>query len=270
MTTNALAPAALTAPSPPSPFGAAVRAEWIKLRSVRATPIALVISIAAAVTLALLNSLSDVRAWDEMTPGDRLAYDPASTALIGVLFCSLVLGAMGVRVITSEYATGMIRTTMTAIPSRPHVVLSKLVVVAGATAGVGLCANVIGFLVGQAVLSQEHIGVTIAERDSIAAVVLGALAVASFAAAGLGIGVIVRRASIANILIALVVIGGQIVGTAIPAASQRFLPFNALQATVTINRNDDLLSPVQALGFIVGYAAIALCGAIFVIRRRDV
>jgi len=66
------------------------------------------------------------------------------------------------------------------------------------------------------------------------------------------------------------VIGGQLVGTAIPASSQRFLPFNALQATVTVERSDDLLSPVVALGFIVGYAVIAVAVGAALLQRRDV
>ena len=75
---------------------------------------------------------------------------------------------------------------------------------------------------------------------------------------------------ITGFLMAHVVIGGSLVGQAIPTSSQRYLPFSALQATVTVNRTDELLSPLAALRFIVGYAVISVAGAMYVIRRRDI
>lgn len=255
---------------PPSAFPATLRAEWTKFRTVRATPMTILIAVGAALALSLLNCLSDVRAWDEMTAAERFEYDAASSSLIGVLFGALVLSALGVRTVTAEYSTGMIRTTLAAIPNRRHVVVAKLTVVGAATAVVALAANLIGFAVGQAILDRERIGIPISDRDSVVAIVLGALAVSTFAALGVGIAVIVRRASLANVLIALIVIGGQIVGSAIPSRSQRFLPFNALQATVTINRTPDLLAPATALGYLFAYAAVAVAAACIVISRRDV
>jgi ABC-type transport system involved in multi-copper enzyme maturation permease subunit len=228
------------------------------------------ISVVAAVVLAALGSLSDARAWEDMTTEERASFDPTSTSLIGVLFSALVLGALGVRTITSEYSSGMIRTTAAAVPRRAHILWAKAIVVTTLTFAVGLGANVAGFTIGQAALRQENIGVSITSRDSIAAIVLGAAAVSFFATIGLALGTLVKRAAVANILIALVVIGGQIVGTAIPAASQRYLPFNALQASVTVNRADDLLSPRVAVAMIAGYGVAAIAAAIVVLKRRDV
>ena len=69
---------------------------------------------------------------------------------------------------------------------------------------------------------------------------------------------------------ALVVIGGQLVGTAMPPSAQRFLPFNALQASVSVKPADELLSQGVALGFIVGYAVAAVIVAACLLHRRDV
>jgi ABC-type transport system involved in multi-copper enzyme maturation permease subunit len=254
----------------PSPLSAAVRAEWTKLRTVRAAWLTMSIAIAAAIILSLLNSLSDVRTWDELPLDERLAYDATSTTLVGVLFGALALGALGVRTITSEYSSGMIRSTMAAVPRRADVLIAKVLVVTGSTLVVSLIANVAGFTIGQGVLRTEGIHASAGDADSLAAMALGALAVSAFAATGVGLGALVRRASVANILIALVVIGGQIVGTAVPSSSQRFLPFNALQATVTVHRGDDLLPPLQATTFICVYATVAVLAAAVVLNRRDV
>jgi ABC-2 type transport system permease protein len=269
MNTISLSPTAYALNASP-PHAVAVRAEWTKLRTTRASWLAIGIAIVASVALAILGTLSDARAWDEMTAQERLAFDPTSTSLIGVLFGALVLGALGVRTITSEYSTGMIRTTAAAIPNRSHIVLAKAAVVAVVTLVASLAANLAGFLLGQTILNREDIGVSIGDRDSVVAIVLGATAVTAFAMIGVGLGTLVKRASVANILIALVVIGGQIVGSAIPSASQKYLPFNALQASVTVERGDDLLAPLPAVGLIVVYALAALTAATIVIGRRDV
>ncbi len=50
----------------------------------------------------------------------------------------------------------------------------------------------------------------------------------------------------------------QLVGTAMPASAQRFLPFNALQASVSVKRADELLSQRVALAFSIGYAVVAV------------
>jgi len=205
-----------------------------------------------------------------MTAAERAAFDATSLSLLGVLFGALVLGALGVRVITSEYATGMIRTTAMAVPKRTHIVLTKALLIAGVTLLVALTANVAGFACGQAMLERENIGVSISEADSVRAILIGAVAVSAFGVIGVGLGTLVRRASIANILIALVVIGGQIIGTAMPSSAQRYLPFNALQATVTVHRGEELLAPLPAVLMLVAYAIILIAAASIVIRRRDV
>jgi ABC-type transport system involved in multi-copper enzyme maturation permease subunit len=248
----------------------ALRAEWLKLRSLRSTWLTIAISVLAALILGAIASLANMQRWNEMSPAERAGLDPTSISLVGVLFGALVLGALGVRVIASEYGTGMIRTTAMAVPRRSRIVLSKAILLAAITLLVALTANVVGFLVGQAVFEREDLGASITEPASARAIALGALAVSAFAVIGVGLGTLVRRASIANILIALVVIGGQIIGTAMPSAAQKYLPFNALQATVTVHRGDELLAPLPALLMLVAYAVVLLAAAVIIMQRRDV
>lgn len=270
MSTTMIPSPTFTLVPPRSPRTIALKAEWTKLRTLRSTWLTSAISVAAAVALAALATGADVRDWDTMTAEERLTYDPTSTSLIGVLFGALVLGALGVRAISSEYSSGMIRTTAAAVPRRGRILWSKVTVLAGLTFVVALIANVVGFALGQAILGQKDLDVPITDTSSVAAIAAGALAVSAFAVIGVGLGAIVKRASIANTLMALVVIGGQLVGTAIPASSQRLLPFNALQAAVTVKRSDDLLSPTVALAFIISYAVVAAAVGAALLRRRDV
>lgn len=73
-----------------------------------------------------------------------------------------------------------------------------------------------------------------------------------------------------HVEIGLVVIGGQLVGSAIPSESQRFLPFSALQASVTVVRDGALLSPSVAVVMLVGYAVVLIGIGTLLIERRDV
>ena len=154
--------------------------------------------------------------------------------------------------------------------SRAHILAAKTGLVAVATLFVALLSNVAGFLTGQRILSSEQISVSIRERDSINAIVAGAVAVSAFAVIGVGLGAIVRRAAVANILMALVVIGGQLFGSAMPMTAQKYLPFSALQASVSVERSDDLLSTLPAALVLVGYATATVVAAMYLINRRDV
>ena len=55
-----------------------------------------------------------------------------------------------------------------------------------------------------------------------------------------------------------------------PMTSQKYLPFSALQASVTVEKADALLSPLAAVAVLAGYAAAVTAAALFLIERRDV
>jgi ABC-type transport system involved in multi-copper enzyme maturation permease subunit len=248
----------------------ALHAEWTKFRTLRSTWLILTISVIAAVALGAVATATDARGWDDMSDVQRATYDPTSTSLVGVLFGALVLGALGVRTITAEYATGMIRTTAAATPRRWHILAAKTAIVGTATLVVALLANIAGFLTGQRILSSEQIDVSIREPASVDAILAGTIAVSAFAVIGVGLGAIVRRAAVANILMALVVIGGQLFGSAMPMTAQKYLPFSALQASVTVEPSDDLLTTLPAVVVLAGYALATVLVAMYLIERRDV
>jgi ABC-type transport system involved in multi-copper enzyme maturation permease subunit len=248
----------------------ALRAEWTKFRTLRSSWLTLAISVIAGVALGAVATATDARGWDDMSAVQRADYDATSTSLVGVLFGALVLGALGVRSITAEYATGMIRTTAAAVPRRARFLASKVAIVAVTAFVAGLASNVAGFAVGQRILRTQDIHASYSDTASIGAILAGAAAVAAFAMIGVGVGAIVRRAAVANIVIALVVIGGQLFGSAMPMTSQRYLPFSALQASVTVHRADELLAPTPALLVLTAYTAVTLAMATYLVQRRDV
>src|SRR3712207_2172141 len=88
--------------------GRAFAAEWIKLRTLRSTWVTIVGSGLVSVFLAAVVAATQVNEWDDMSAAQRADFDPVSTPLVGVLFTTVIVGALGNRSITSEHSTGMI------------------------------------------------------------------------------------------------------------------------------------------------------------------
>lgn len=241
------------------------RAELTKLRTLRATWITIAISVAAALALSAVNAASSAGRWDTMSQSDRVQFDATSTTLIGVLFGSLVLGALAVRSITGEYSTGMVKVTFAAIPERGRVLAAKTALLIAVTFVVAMVANLGSFILGQQILASKEIQDSLGDPGVARSIVFGGLAVSCFAVIGIGLGTMLKRASAANIALSLAVIGGQIVGTALPKSAQRYLPFNALQATVSVKPAPELLSPTPALAMLATYAV-----ALFLLAHRSI
>jgi hypothetical protein len=92
--------------------------EWIKLRSVRSSYLVLLVAAVAAVSIGYLITRTDATHWDTMTAAKKAAFDPVGDSFTGLGMAQLAFGALGVLAISSEYATGLIRTTFAANPRR--------------------------------------------------------------------------------------------------------------------------------------------------------
>jgi hypothetical protein len=172
---------------------AVLRAEWIKLRSVRSTYVTLGTALLLGLGIGLLDVSSVAGHWATMSAADRANFDPVGDPLSGFQFGELALGALGVLAIGTEYATGMIRVTFTATPRRGTVYAAKALVL-GLVALVAseLCA-VTAFLLGQAVLSSRHLAVGLGAPGVARAVACAGLYMAVVTMVGFGLGAIVRH-----------------------------------------------------------------------------
>jgi ABC-type transport system involved in multi-copper enzyme maturation permease subunit len=244
-------------------------AEWTKLRTLRSTWR----SIGAATTLAIGLGAAIVAAqvaqWNTMTATQHKDFDATATSLIGLLFAAVILGALGVRSVTAEYNTGMIRTTFTARPARRAVLAAKAVTVAALAFPVALVTNLVGFEIGQRILTAKHVQVSLTHPGALRAIILGGVAVSLVTVLGVGLGGLIRRTAPATTGLSLLLIGGVLFGQFLPAGFRQYLPSAATQAVVTVHRSAGLLRPGPALAVLTGYAAIALGAAAIRIGRRD-
>ena len=249
------------------------KAEWTKLRTLRSTWITLAAAAVVSVGFGALIAATTVGHIDTMTAKERLRLDPTSLSLIGVVFATVIVGSLAVRAVTSEYASGMIRTTFAAMPRRSSVVLAKAVILAVLAFPVALASNLVAFVIGQQIFASKHVAPGFGQPGVMRAIVFGALAVSLVSVIGLGLGGVIKRTAGATTALSLIVIAGSIFGGALPAGISQYLPSSAIQSMVTVNRtgasSNGLLAPDVALAVLLAYAVGFFGIAAGRVARRD-
>jgi ABC-2 type transport system permease protein len=248
----------------------ALKAEWTKLRTLPSTWRTVAMATVISIALGAILCVSQVHAWSTMTAQQRLIFDPTACSLFGVVFVGAVLlAALGVRAVTAEYVTGMIRSTFTATPTRSLVLAAKAAVTAAFVFPVALLTSVVSFEVGQRIFAGKHLQVTLGHPGVLQAVVFGALAVSLISVIGVGLGGLIRHTAAATTALVLVIVGGVTLGQLLPAGLRQYVPGTALQAAVTVNHSAGLLRPGTAVVVLAVYAAIALAAASIRMSHRD-
>ena len=170
-----------------------LRSEWTKFRSLRSTLWTLLIAAVLMVGLGAGIAAITVNQPEGLAPGETAI----STSLTGTFIAQLAIGALGVLMITGEYSTGMIRSSLTAVPRRLPVLWAKLVVVAGTVFATLFVAGYAAFAVAQAILSGKHLNVPLTDPAAPRAVLGAALYLTVGAMTGLALGALLRNTAIA-------------------------------------------------------------------------
>jgi hypothetical protein len=176
---------------------AAVRAEWLKLWSVRSTPWALTVAVACALGLGLLDATSTVRGWDAMTAADRATFDAVGTSLDGLTIAQLAFAVLGVVTATADHTTGTIDPTLLAVPRRSRAYMAKVGTLGFVALLTGQGVALAAFLLGQAVLTRQHLDAHLMDPSVLRAVTGGGLVLGTIALIGLGLGTLLRRSATA-------------------------------------------------------------------------
>jgi ABC-2 type transport system permease protein len=268
MNTTAVAPSA-----PPARAAAISRlltSEWTKLRTLPSTWRTAVIAVTVSIGLGAILCISQAHQWATMTAADRATFDPTACSLGGFfLVGAVLLGTLGLRSVTAEYATGMIRSTFTATPTRRRVLAAKAAVAAAFAFPVSLLAAIISFEVGQQAFVSKHLQASLGHAGVDRAVIFAALAVSLVAVIGVGLGGLIRHTAGATATLLLVIVGGAVLGQLLPAGLRQYVPGTALEAAVTVHRSAGLLRPDAAITVLGLYAAVALGAALLRVAHRD-
>lgn len=148
-------------PAATSPgFGAALTAEWTKLRSVRSTWIIVALIVGLSIGVSALTSLVAGLTYDSWGSSAQASFDPLLSSLTGQLFRLILLIVLGATVVTSEYGSRMIRTTFIVNPRRTQVLAAKAMLVAALSLVVSAISVPGMFLASQAIF--DHYGLATA------------------------------------------------------------------------------------------------------------
>jgi ABC-2 type transport system permease protein len=245
-----------------------IRSEWIKLRTIRSSWLVLGSTLVGIAGIGLLVSKYNAAHWATMSASSRAELNPINQSLIGVNLAELIIGVRGVLFATSEYGTGMIRSTFGAVPRRLPVIAAKACVLGAVTYTVCLAATLTAFLGGQALLGSH--GVALGDPGASRAVFGSALYLAVVGVMGVGLGFLIRSTAggIAS-LIGLLFVLPVLVASLHRSSLQRYLPSMAGRALFTMTTNHAMLSPWVGFGIFVLYVAIVMAAAAVTVRRRD-
>ena len=260
----------LTAPRTGGSLGRTVKAEWIKLSSIRSTwwtALAMVVMGAGFTTI-----ISGVYAGDlaDGTSGDS----PAEYITQGLIFSQISAVVIGALVVTSEYGTGMIRATLAATPVRARVLAAKTIVVCGFLFVVGTATAFLGYFGGNAFFRNEGVGISLGDEHILRSMFGAGLYMAGLGVLAAAIGLLVRHTAAAiSIVLALVFIIGQVVQL-IPGTFgewvMKLMPGNAGPGIVVpVSFGDNMLSPWTGFAVFVGEVVVLVLAGWFVLRRRD-
>jgi ABC-2 type transport system permease protein len=265
----------------------ALRSEWTKVRSVPSTPWLLVATIAVTIGFGVLvcSALGTSGSPPGCVPGNPGCGDEdvILNSLSGVYLGQIPAIALGVLVATSEYATGTIKATFTALPRRTTVVIAKSAVLAAPILAAGLAASAASFLLGQPILhtngfvpEQGYPLASLTDPVAARAIVGTALYFGVIGIFAFALGTITRRVGSATVLTLAVVylpaIVSLMLGDPIRSWLQRLSPMTAgLAIQRTVQRADSIpIGTWTGLGVAAAWSAAALVTATQLARHRDV
>ena len=253
-----------------------LHAEWTKLRTV-ADPAWLLLAV-----IALTAALSAVAAAAVSCPSAGCDQDITKLSLIGVQAGQAVVAILAVLVISGEYSTGMIRTTLTAMPRRAAVLAAKAAVVTGLTLAAATIAVLVSVLAGRLILPGKGFTaahgfppLSLADGPTLRAAFGSVLYLALVALLSLGVAAIVRdsAAAIGIVFGLLYVLPSLSIMIADPHWQRLLWRISPMSAGLAIQATTHLstlpLSPWAGLGVLAAWAAAALLGGGLALWLRD-
>jgi hypothetical protein len=204
--------------------------------------------------------------------------DPIMRVLVGFNFAQFVMGVLGVLFLSSEYSTGQIRSTMSAMPRRNMVLAAKAIVIGGVGLVVGEVLSFTTYFIGRVILSGQASQVSLAQPGVLRAVSESGIDLAIVGLLGLGIASIVRSSAASlsiftSLMLALTVVFFALPGVVVHDVS-RFLPANIsssifASAPPSQLQGTPLFSPLMGLLLLALYAAVLLGVGSWLMSRRD-
>jgi ABC-2 type transport system permease protein len=255
---------------------ALLHAEWTKVRTVPGTIWQLLAAIALTVAVSAAASAAVT------CPDAGCGQDPAKVSLTGIDLGQAVVALLAVLTISNEYSTGMIRTTLTAMPRRLMVLAAKAAVLTGLVLVAGTVAVLACVLAGRLILPGHGLGpahgyrlLSLGDGPVLRAAAGSVLYLALIGLLSLGVATAVRDAAVAigtvlGLLYLFPILTAAIRNPDWQRHLQQIGPMSAglaIQATIGLARLP--IAPWAGLGVLAAWSAAALLAGGLLLRLRD-
>ncbi|MFC4117654.1 ABC transporter permease [Nonomuraea zeae] len=248
----------------------ALRSEWTKFRTL---PSNLTTLLIAVLLMTGPGTLTAYRAGEGYRGG---VFDATGISMYGgFLFAQIAVGALGVVVMTSEYATGMIRTSLSVVPRRGRLLSAKVALFGGVALVAGEVAAFVTFLLGQSAIAAGGApSVTLGQPGVLRAVAGMGLVWALVGLTGVALGCLLRDGMTAvTVLVAvnfiIPIIGPRLLPESAGDLVTTYWPISAGLQVITTVQDPGRLAPWAGLGVLAGCTAVLLAAAFALFRWRD-
>jgi ABC-2 type transport system permease protein len=279
MTTTAPAPVTPAPVAGPRPrFSGLLASEWTKIRSVRSTFWTLILFVLITLGFTALFTWLTVANWNgpkAAARNARIILDPVSFILgAGLGLGQLTLCVLGVLVITTEYSTGVIRSSLLAVPRRLWMLAAKCVVFAVLLFVLGELISFGSFFIGAAIL-HSHVPVSLSDHNVTRAVLGSGLYLTVLGLFSLAIGGIIRHTAGAittaiGVVFVLPILSG-LLPSSWGAHVNGYLPEQAgtLIGQAVPPAGGNVLSAWEGFGVFCLWAVVLLAIAAYLLQKRD-
>ncbi len=256
-------------------FGRLLAGEWTKLRTVRSTMWSFAALIIAVIGFTALFTALTVSQWSQMSASDQAQsrLDPVPQILgIGLFFGQLAVCVLGALVATSEYSTGMIRSTLLASPRRLRTLAAKCIVFTIPVLILGEILSFASYSIGKSILSSK-IHTSLSDPHVMRAVAGAGLYLGVLGLFALAIGQLIRHTAgaittVIALVLVLVPLAGLLPGS-IGKHVSAYLPTNAGQQILEVYPKDQILTAWQGFGVFALWTAVLLALASWLLVKRD-
>ena len=271
-----------TSSGPGPSFLRVLNSEFIKFRTLLSTLVLLGSTVLVVVGFGALS------AWGTGQFAAAATSDPEAAAAFasqggdlavgvpssGIAFAQLILGSLGVLLMSSEFTTGMARSTFAAVPRRLPAFAAKLLVVT-VTAFVLTAASVLlAGLVSVPILDNYDLKLDLASSQSVKLLLVSSLYVAAVAAIGMSLGALIRNSAGGIMSLVGLFFVAPIAFQLIPGdffeEARKYLPGNTVEPLTAVEHLPDTLEAWQAAVVLGAWVVIPVLLAALLLKRRDV
>jgi ABC-2 type transport system permease protein len=246
-----------------------VRSELTKFLALRSTRWTLIAFPIVGVALGILIGALTGAHWPDMSAGSRRVWDPTNNVLAGLMPGYLVVPVLGVLMMSSEYGSGSIRSTLLAVPRRRTVLAAKSAVFAALTLVACEVVTFATFIAGQSVMGSAP-RATFGQPGVLRALLLSGAYLALMGLFGLGLGTIIRRSGPAVAVYAGLALVIPMFLQSVPGNLWRYGPIMILANSVgAVKIPPGLPSPWVGFAVMALYTTLTMAVAAVVLVRRD-